>query len=335
MATHIGPTENVQISAKSDSLMTECLFCDSLNIEFCFRGSDRQFEIEGVYEIYKCKDCGLLFLNPPPSASTIGAHYPRNYYSLEGERPDEARTEKIYEALVGPQTSLIKKLAFLPYRPLFRTLCGRAGQRVLDVGCGSGHFLAIARKTLNVEAYGIEPYAYNESFATTNNLNIYNGKLEDANFQDGFFDVITLNHVLEHVENPRQTLRELRRILKPGGTLILGVPQSRNVLYWLFGTHWLQLDVPRHLFIPSTANLAALARREGFTVKRVRYNSIPDGIRGTLHYWRTRKSKVYLSQVAKDNPVSARLTFWALLPISYLFNLFRVSDQIEMFLTTE
>ena len=111
----------------------------------------------------------------------------------------------------GENTSRWKKLLFAPYRPVLRTLAGRRRQRVLDVGCGSGHYLAIAQRVLGVEAYGIEPYSYDKNFAENNHLDIFNGTLEEASYPDAFFDVITLNHVLEHVSNPAATFSELRR----------------------------------------------------------------------------------------------------------------------------
>lgn len=313
-------------------MRTDCLFCGSREIEFRFKGSDRLHEVEGTYQVYRCNACGLLFLNPQPSAASIAAHYPSNYYSFQQKHPDQARDTRVYQAVLGTKSTPLKKIAYLPYVPFLRTMAGRPKQRLLDVGCGAGNFLVMAKDILEVEPYGVEPYAHNTSVAAENNLNIYYGELEHAHFSDDFFDVITLNHVFEHVGNPRETLRELRRILKPSGTLIIGVPQSNNLLYWLFDSNWVGLDVPRHIFVPSTENLKQVASREGLKFKRIRYNSTPWNILATLYYWRnqTREPKAYLRQF-----VQGKLAARVLLPTSYMLNLLRLSDQVEIFLTKD
>jgi len=313
-------------------IVSECLFCGSPRHVFRFQAPDRWFEVPGLYKMYECRDCGLLFLNPQPTPLELAAHYPAGYYSFEGERPDvgcgsghflamtkkvlkveaygvepysydDARDEQVYEALYGRNSSFLKRLRFSPYRVVLRTMVGRPGQRVLDA-----------------------------AFAEKNNLRIFQGTLEQASFPDNFFDVITLNHVFEHLDDPRPTLRELRRILKHGGTLILAVPQRSCLLYWLFGRSWVQLDVPRHLFLPSRKNLEDLAVSLGFKTKGVRYNGRPEHMLDTLYYWRNGilGRKRYLYQHKRG-----QLAFRALLPLAYLFNFLRVGDQIELLLTTD
>lgn len=308
-------------------LINACLFCGSTHHVCRFQAQDRWFPIDGVFNMHQCLDCGLLFLNPQPEPQELAAHYPANYYAYEGDRPDDDRDRRLYQLFYGQGSSRLKKFVSLHYRPILRTMPGRhVDCRFLDVGCGSGHFLAIVKEVMNADAYGVEPYAYDATFAANNGLTIFNGTLEQAAFPEQFFDVVTLNHVFEHVRDPRSTMRELRRILKPGGQVVIGVPQSNCLLYWLFGKAWWQLDVPRHMFVPSSGNLRRLAKEMGFDVTAVRYNSTSASILSTLYYWRN--GKAYLMNFTQH-----RLAFRALLPIAYILNFFGIADQCEIMLT--
>lgn len=307
-----------------------CPYCGSTESSFCFRASDRWHKIDGVYTMTRCNDCALLFLNPQPTAEELARHYPLTYYSYEGERSDAQRDERLYRIFYGPKSSVLNRLLFSPYRTILRTFVGGPNQRVLDVGCGSGHFLAIGKKLYEMDAYGVEPFSYNSEFAEKNGLKILNCTLEQACFPEAFFDGVTLNAVFEHLPDPVATLGELRRILKPGGTLIIGVPQSRCLLYWVFGKHWWQLDVPRHLTVPSPSNLKRLAEKLGFKVKGIRYNSTPTSILATLFYWRTRSvpgGKFFYEYT------QSKWGFRALLPLSYALNALQIGDQLEILLT--
>jgi ubiquinone/menaquinone biosynthesis C-methylase UbiE len=288
--------------------------------------------VEGVYDIHQCEQCGLLFLCPKPSPEQIAAHYPIAYPAYEGEQPDASRDERIYKALYSSGSGILRKMQFLPYGLVLRTIKGSVGQRMLDVGCGSGHFMLTAKRALGLDVYGVEPNSFDTAFAAKHSLNIFRGTLEQAAFPDNSFDVITLNHVFEHLPEPHSALRELRRILKPTGTLIIGVPQSNCLLWWIFGRNWLQLDVPRHLFVPSSKNLRSVAESAGFGVERIRYNSSPTSILATVYYWFNDLSerKRYFYQYTES-----RLAYWALLPLAYLLNLLRLGDQIEIVLTPE
>ncbi len=169
-----------------------------------------------------------------------------------------------------------------------------------------------------MDAYGLEPGAFDEEFARKNNINIIRGTLADAQFPDSHFDVITLNHVFEHLSRPAEAMAELHRILKPGGKLIIGVPQYRTPLFKLLGSRWIQLDTPRHLFIPSTGNMEQYAKKAGFTIDKVRYNMVPGSLFGFA-----------LSQ----QTLTRKIVFALALPFVTLLNLMKMGDQIEIVLT--
>ena len=107
----------------------------------------------------------------------------------------------------------------------------------------------VLMQKLGMECFGVETGKIDGEFVNKNNLKIYNTNLKDANFPDDYFDVISLSWVLEHIKNPLDVFHEIKRILKPNGKIILSVPQSKCLLFFIFGKYWASLDTPRHLFI--------------------------------------------------------------------------------------
>ncbi len=137
--------------------------------------------------------------------------------------------------------------------------------RYLDVGCGKGTFLyTMKRINPSGEYYCVKPGNFDEEDTKAHGLNVMRKTLEDAHYPDDYFDVITLNHVFEHVPNPSETMKELKRILKPGGILIIAVPNLNSLAYKIFGKFFYQLDVPRHLFHYSDKHLKIYTSKFNF-----------------------------------------------------------------------
>jgi 2-polyprenyl-3-methyl-5-hydroxy-6-metoxy-1,4-benzoquinol methylase len=103
---------------------------------------------------------------------------------------------------------------------------------------------------------------------------VFTGEVSDAGYADGYFDVVTMWHVIEHVHDPKGTLAELHRIMKPGGLLVISTP---NLWSWDargFGRYWVGLDAPRHLYVFSPATLEHLLQQVGFQMERIRSFSL-------------------------------------------------------------
>jgi SAM-dependent methyltransferase len=95
-------------------------------------------------------------------------------------------------------------------------------------------------------------------------------RIEDAPFAPGSFGHIRLNHVLEHLPDPLRSLRRIRQLMAPGGSLFIEVPNADAVAAWLYGHCWLGWDVPRHLYTFNCATLKPLLALAGFTEVRLR-----------------------------------------------------------------
>jgi len=134
----------------------------------------------------------------------------------------------------------------------------------LDVGAGVGTLVAVA-SSHGFAAKGIEVSTWASRFAREEKgLDIMTGLLEEAEFPDNHFDVITINHVLEHVPQPAGVIAEIRRILKPDGLLVIGVPNVDSIMAYLKGRKWASLRPAEHIwhFTPST--LKMLLQQGGF-----------------------------------------------------------------------
>jgi SAM-dependent methyltransferase len=143
------------------------------------------------------------------------------------------------------------------------------GLKLLDVGCGDGSFLQ-AMKERGLEVYGIEPDKIKYELCKKKSLNVFCGFLEESYFENCFFDVITLNHVFEHISNPRETLKKLRELLKNQGIIIIQVPRADSFLAKVFHKDCQLFAVPYHLFTYTFKALSNLLNEEGFKIIRLR-----------------------------------------------------------------
>jgi 2-polyprenyl-3-methyl-5-hydroxy-6-metoxy-1,4-benzoquinol methylase len=136
--------------------------------------------------------------------------------------------------------------------------------RLLDVGCGKGDFLArMRRQGWNVEGLEVDPDAVDMARAE-HGLTIHLGDLESRAFPGDSFDAITMNHVIEHIHDPVSLIRECRRVLRPGGRLVLVTPNVNSLAHWTFKRDCSHLDPPRHLHLFSKGTLRECAARAGF-----------------------------------------------------------------------
>jgi 2-polyprenyl-3-methyl-5-hydroxy-6-metoxy-1,4-benzoquinol methylase len=126
--------------------------------------------------------------------------------------------------------------------------------KFLDVGAGVGTLMHVAKKH-EFATYGVEVSEWASAYARDEHgLNMVTGTLEDASYPDAFFDVIVINHVLEHVTAPIKLLGEAHRILKDDGMLVVGVPNIGSIMARIMRERWLSLRPEEHIwhFTPNT-----------------------------------------------------------------------------------
>ncbi|HEU0176447.1 MAG TPA: class I SAM-dependent methyltransferase [Blastocatellia bacterium] len=139
--------------------------------------------------------------------------------------------------------------------------------RFIEIGCSTSELLDAASSSFKV--VGVEADERTSRAAATRGLDVFNGTLCDARFPDGHFDAAAMYHVIEHVPSPRLELRELRRIIKPGGWLILETPNIATVWYRLLRARWRQF-IPDHIYFFTPRTITRLCESGGFEVRELR-----------------------------------------------------------------
>lgn len=177
-------------------------------------------------------------------------------------QPSSSWGRWIAQCLPGQRQLLDAQFRYLP-KP-------RPGQRLLDIGCGNGDFLAVARDAGWV-AVGLEPDAQAAATARQRGFDVQVGSLAELADAPASFDAITLNHVIEHVHQPAETLGAVFKLLRAGGSVHLETPNIHSHGAEYFGADWRGLESPRHLVIFNPSSLASLLARcgfEGIAIKR-------------------------------------------------------------------
>jgi SAM-dependent methyltransferase len=255
-----------------------------------------------------------------PTIDYLSNAYPTDYYSYTAQpsnrtkRPRYKKLKRLIRRLIGFTSGWTGD-------PYFR----QPG-RMLDIGCGTGTFLLQMRdKGWNV--HGVELSLDAAERGRQQGLDIFGGTIEAAGYPDSTFDYVRSNHSFEHIHNPREVLREIRRIMKPKGLLFIGVPNVNGLMSRLYGTYWWYLGAPVHTFGYSPATLKELLVQEGFLVKKVNYNSTFGGVFGSLQIVLNRNNgKSSEEGWAYNNPAMRLLGHW----IAKSIDFFRAGDCIEV-----
>lgn len=200
----------------------------------------------------RCGRCGLRWLLEPPAGEELSALYASGFY--EPAPPRGGR--------------LIRELHRLNNTVRLRELRDVAAGRLLDVGCGKGWFLAAARDA-GWRVVGVE-FAPTSAAAArvTHRVDVVPGDFLEVSL-DGEFDVVTMWHVLEHLADPAAAIARAAELLRPGGLLLVSVPNIDSLQARFGGEQWFHLDLPRHLFHFGPRSLTAIVERAGLRVARI------------------------------------------------------------------
>lgn len=265
----------------------ECLWCSSRDLAPEIAGAQDWFfgAISGSFDFSRCADCGSLVLRNRPVKSDIGKAYEGYYTRAES---DAAANGQAYAGFMVRLRDKVKKgysryryspdarlldqlaatpLALLPRQRLavdcwYRFLPAQPS-RVLDYGCGNGAFMARAA-ALGHDVVGVDLDETALSQARQRGLKVRHVTEVSGKGFDAQFDMITANHVIEHVPDPVDLLIRLHRWLKPGGKIYLECPNADAAGLRRFAQFWRGLEAPRHFSLPSRTALTRALVEAGF-----------------------------------------------------------------------
>lgn len=210
------------------------------------------------FQIVECAGCKFLFTNPRPKEGDLGYYYESDEY-ISHSNSNKGLINSMYQTVRN--ITLKQKLKLLN--------SNISKGIILDIGSGTGEFLN-ACKTNGWKTFGIEP----SELGRNSCINKYKLDVREesgiADFNNETFDAITLWHVLEHIPKLQERVREIKRILKKNGVLIVAVPNPSCYDAAKYKEFWAAYDVPRHLYHFKPLDIKRLFANYGFDVDSVK-----------------------------------------------------------------
>jgi 2-polyprenyl-3-methyl-5-hydroxy-6-metoxy-1,4-benzoquinol methylase len=231
---------------------------ESVECPFCAAGTPQEeLFSDPPFAVKRCSGCRLVFVSPRIAGDQVAAIYGESYWRSPSAK-DFGFTD--YRADAGNWLRTYRRRAHV----LDGLLAPPA--RILDVGCAAGYFLDVMCDS-GFEGWGIEVSAAiaREARTRIGEDRIHIGTLRDHPFEDSSFDLVTLWDVVEHLPDPVSALVQARRLLKPGGLLLLETQNVESVFARLMRRRWQHFKQAEHLWHFSPATVSMLLDRAGFT----------------------------------------------------------------------
>jgi len=209
--------------------------------------------------IVRCNRCGLMYANP------------------RAKEPDHVQIQTWDPEMVSlswhSQRLEKEKLQVRDYAKT-RALLNRAFPergKLLEIGSGFGYLLAEFKKD-GWDVFGVEPDRFACRYAKERlEVDCTSDLVENARIPDESYDVIVMNHVIEHLDDPMATLREINRVLKPSGYLVLETPRYDTLMFRLLGRRERSINCIGHIYFFTTQTLKNLYEAAGFRTLQVDY----------------------------------------------------------------
>jgi 2-polyprenyl-3-methyl-5-hydroxy-6-metoxy-1,4-benzoquinol methylase len=288
-----------------------CRICGAVDDHPTFTGREMMFGTREEFEYFQCKSCGCLQIADIPQ--DLGRFYPLNYYSLtvtNNHRTSPLRAfllkQRFRNAVFGRGYKLNQLLSNWIKLPELRVdtllpvakVLQHAGirnfsARFLDVGCGSGSLWLANLRTMGFrQLFGADPFI--NSDVNCEGVTIFKRQINEMT---GSFDLITFHHSLEHIPDQDAALASACRLLAPNGVILVRIPIVSSYAWRHYGTNWVEMDPPRHLYLHSRESIRLLAEKSGLDL----YATICDSLE--LEFY---GSEQYL----RDIPLTAKNSYW-------------------------
>lgn len=232
---------------------TNCLLCGSDQTEVIFQSKDfRLNNYKKTYTFVRCHNCKLIFQDPPPSEKEMIVHYNQNVLYKDPKKLSKIK-QYLHNYGLKKRSKVITQ--------------NKQQGLLLDIGCGTGSFLEYMAQHTQFEVMGTEINEHNIAIIKENNsFPVYLGDLQQLEFPEKHFDVITLWDVIEHLPDPKALLNEAHKIIKNNGYLVLRVPNGDSLDFKIFREYWAGVDAPRHYLIYTKKTLSSFLEDSGFSI---------------------------------------------------------------------
>ena len=251
----------------SPGVLVSCLACGSGSNRFFIQGEDDLTGKPGRFTFVRCDDCGLVYQNPRLSLEQIRPYYDSEYIAHQ-PHTRWGLLAPLFQAAMG-------SLDRAKLRIVGRHQTLTASSVVLDVGCGAGSFLEKVRAETGAAIAGVDLVDLSGR-QTLREATFYQGLFYEQSMPEASVDLVTMWHFLEHDYDPRQSLAQAYRVLKPGGYLIIEVPRLDSLSFRLFRSRWPGIQAPQHTALFDKPHLIDLVTRERFdVVEHLPYGAFP------------------------------------------------------------
>lgn len=310
------------------------------------------FNTPGLWNIKKCNrnGCETLWLDPTPREEDIPKLYTNyhTHYNNPYTPPKENKVRNLLEKIRSsylhekygykytPLRKLEKIYTLLAYiHPAWRDtqeanlfyLPYKEDGILLDIGCGGGNNMDTMQK-IGWQTIGIDFDVKAVDNAKNKGLDARSGDLFSQHFANESFDAIIMNHVIEHVPNPKKLMLESKRILKTGGTMTIMTPNTAGRGHRLFKQHWRGLEVPTHLQIFSVKSLLDLAKNCGFN--KIKSFSSTQGILSLFDASKSMKETGNFELETKNNTTSKIIKQFRWFIFGWMHILFPGRDEVAV-----
>lgn len=207
-----------------------------------------------TFELLFDEDLDMLITYPQPSLDKLPSYYESVDY-ISHTDGNKSLFEKMYQ--------FVKSIALKNKLKLINSQSPKG--RILDIGAGVGDFLSVCKND-GWQTIGIEPSDKAKNIAKSKGVSFVENLSE---LEDNSFDIITMWHVLEHVPNLEEQITELKRLIKPNGTIIIAVPNFKSFDAKHYGQFWAAFDVPIHLWHFSKTAIQKLFAKEKLELIKV------------------------------------------------------------------